>query len=210
MIDSDKKNFFRLIGDVYAFYRQDFSEFAGSVWWEAMRAYDLAAVKAALSRHCINPDSGQFMPRPADVVRMLQGGTQDQAALAWAKVDRAVRSVGSYADVVFDDALIHRAIQEIGGWVWLGQQKDDEWPFIAKRFETIYRSYRMRNEAPDYPRILTGISNAYNTREKLAEQQPILIGDPIIAQRVLAGGSVAPMLRVTNAADALRLGLEAA
>jgi len=211
MIDKDKKAFFELIANVYAFYRQDFSEFAGSVWWEAMRPFDLSAVRSAMSRHCVNPDSGQFLPKPADVVKMLSGGTADQAALAWAKVDRAVRSVGTYADVVFDDALIHRCVSELGGWVWLGQQVEDDWPFIAKRFETIYRSFRMRNETPEYQKVLVGIANSQNSREGKQENPPVLIGNPDAAAKVLAGGSTTPLLTTTRGADVvLRISQEAA
>src|SRR5690606_26216344 len=113
MIEQDRKAFFKLIADVSAFYGKDFSTFAGNVWWEAMKPFDFAAVADALNRHCVNPDSGQFMPKPADVVKMLQGSTQDSALVAWSKVDRAVRTVGTYRSVTFDDPLIQRVISEM-------------------------------------------------------------------------------------------------
>jgi len=85
MTEADREPFFTLLGDVYAFYRTDFSTFVGRVWWTAMQPYDLAAVNDAMGRHCANPDTGQYLPKPADVVRMLQGSTQDSALVAWAK-----------------------------------------------------------------------------------------------------------------------------
>ncbi len=206
---TDRKAFFVLLGNVYGFYRQDMSEFAGGMWWEALVPFDFAAVRAALNRHAINPDCGQFMPKPADVVRMLQGGTADQAATAWAKVDRALRTVGPWQDVAFDDALIHRCLAELGGWTWLGLQTEKEWPFIARRFETLYRGYRMRSELPAYPGVLTGLANAHNAREGRAEVAPLLIGDAAVAAGVAAMGGSAPLLAVTRVAEVtLRIGRE--
>jgi len=48
---ADKPKFFALMGDVQAFYGKDFSEFAGRVWWEALKSYDYRAVADALNRH---------------------------------------------------------------------------------------------------------------------------------------------------------------
>lgn len=93
------------------------SEFSLSLWWGALNCYTLSEVLGGLSRHVQNPDSGQFAPKPADVVRAIGGTTHDNSAMAWAKVDRAVRSIGGYEDVVFDDAYIHAAIEDMGGWV---------------------------------------------------------------------------------------------
>jgi hypothetical protein len=195
MIDpGDRSDFFALIASVFAFYRRDFSDFAGNVWWEAMAPFDLAAVKDALNRHCVNPDVGQFMPMPADVVRMLQGSTQDSALVAWAKVDRTIRTVGHHKSVVFEDALIHRVITEMGGWTALGTKEEKEWTFFKNEFVTRYRGYRGRKEIPEYPPVLIGIYEAYNSKSGFAIAPPILIGDPKRATAVMLGGSYTPLL----------------
>lgn len=189
MKDSDKAQFFTLVAGVYAFYRQDMSEFAGSVWWKAMKPFDFEAIADALNRHCVNPDTGQFMPKPADVVKMLQGSSQDSAMVAWSMVDKAVRQVGTYATVVFDDPIIHRVIHDMGGWVALGQKTEHEWPFVAKEFESRYRGYRIRSEVPEYPKTLIGIAEAQNSMEGRQSQPPVLIGDSSRAKHVLQGGT---------------------
>jgi hypothetical protein len=191
--------FIALIADVQAFYGKDLSEFGGNVWWEAMKPYDYRAVADALNRHCVNPDSGQFAPKPADVVKMLQGSTQDSALVAWAKVDRAVRSCGTYNSVVFDDPIIHRVIMDMGGWVQVGGKDEKEWPFVAKEFENRYRGYKMRNETPEYQRVLTGISESQNNRAGHKSHPPVLIGHAEQAKRVMLGGSDNPQLTFTRA-----------
>lgn len=203
MTPQDVAPFSALISDVYAFYRQDSSTFAVKVWWQAMQPFDFTAVAEALNRHCVNPDAGQFMPKPADVVKMLQGSTQDAALAAWAKVDRAVRTVGTYRSVVFDDPLIHRVLTEMGGWIEVGRKTEDEWPFVRNEFVNRYRGYRMRSEVPDYPPHLIGMSEAQNSKAGFQIEAPLLLGNPAVAAEVSRHGSSAPLLAVTQMSEQL-------
>ena len=188
MNSDDAKKFSTLISSVYAFYRQDVSQFAVGVWWEAMKPFDFVAVNDALNRHCINPDNGQFMPKPADVVRLLQGSSKDSALVAWAKVDRAIRTIGTYESVIFDDALIHAVITDMGGWVSLGNKKEDEWPFVGKEFEQRYRGYSSRNEKPTYAPVMVGMAEAQNTQMGFRSLLPRLVGNHARAQLVYDNG----------------------
>lgn len=172
-----------------------------AIYWQGLRDLDLAAVRHALNAHVQNPDSGQFMPKIADIRRMLGGSTQDSALRAWAKVDRAVRGVGNYASVVFDDALIHRVLHDMGGWIGLGTKTEDEWPFVAREFENRYRGYAMRGDRPEYPPVLIGISEAENSRSGFKADPPRLIGDPVKAQEVMAAGTDRPLIGFSTAGE---------
>lgn len=202
MRTDDLSDFADLLAGVMDLYGKPISEFATQVWWEAMRPYDLPAVRLAFSRHVQNPDSGQFAPKPADVIRMLGGTTQDSALRAWAKVDKGVRHVGPYASVAFDDALIHRVLHDMGGWVGLSAKAEDEWPFVAKEFENRYRGYAMRSERPEYPPVLAGISEAENVRRGLRSDPPRLIGDASKAEAVMQGGTHRPLIGFATASAA--------
>lgn len=190
----DFQKFHDGIAGVMGFYGKSLSRFALDVWWTALKSYELPAIIDAFNRHLANPDAGQFAPKPADIIRMLQGSTQDSALRAWAKVDRAVRSVGTYCDVVFDDALIHRVIQDMGGWIGLGTKSEAEWPFVAKEFENRYRGFRSRNERPSYAPVLIGIATAHNEPKGFESGKPVLIGNRQLAQRVLQEGASQPAL----------------
>lgn len=179
--------------------RKPLSGTALQVWWAALSMYDFAAVRRAFSVHMRDPDRGQFMPKPADIIRAIGGTTQDAALRAWAMVDKAVRQVGTYQSVVFEDAYIHRAIADMGGWIALGQKKEDEWPFVAREFENRYRGYAARRESPEYQRVLIGVYEAANATNGQPIAPPRLIGNPERCNAVLAGGSSAPMLTVTKA-----------
>lgn len=185
------------------------SAVAISMWWNVMRPYDLPAVRQAFDRHMRNPDAGQFMPKPADVLRMMTGSTQDSALVAWSKVDRAVRLVGTWESVAFDDALIHRVLADMGGWTALGMKTEHEWPFVAKEFENRYRGYRVRNESPEYPPVLVGIAQAQNSHENRESLPPVMAGDASAVKRVMHGGSNQPLLEFARA-DASDMALLAA
>jgi hypothetical protein len=190
----DFQKFHEGITGVMSFYGKSVSRFALDVWWTALRRFDLAAIVEAFNRHLANPDTGQFAPKPADIIRVLQGSTQDSALRAWAKVDQAVRSVGTYSDVVFDDALIHRVVQDMGGWIALGAKKEDEWPFVAREFESRYRGFKARGERPPYPPLLIGLASAHNHRKGYSSETPVLIGNEQSARHVFSGGSDQPVL----------------
>lgn len=196
MRSTERAAFAELIGGVYEFYRRDLTEFSLGVWWQSMQAYELDAVREALGRHCMNPDNGHFLPMPADVVKMLGGTTKDSALVAWSKVTQAVSRIGSWYTVVFDDPLIHRAIDEMGGWTWLCRQTEKEWPFVEKRFCDHYRVYKARNEVPAYPPKLVGYTDIDNASRGFPEMNPALVGDPWVCARVLEGGCASGAMRL--------------
>lgn len=191
------------INGVMAFYGKTVSQFALDVWWSALKAYDLPAIIDAFNRHLASPDVGSYPPKPADIVRMLGGRTIDKALSAWAKVDRAVRQVGTYESVAFDDAIIHRALHEMGGWVAMGQKTEDEWPFVAKEFENRYRAHAARGVTPEYPPVLIGIAEAHNEAKGLRSSAPRLIGNPDEAERVMSGGGGANLVGNTRAGESV-------
>lgn len=195
----DAPQFKQTIAAIYGLYGKELTSVTLTIWFEALKGYDLQAISAALSRHCVNPDNGQFLPKPADVVRLIDGGSEDAALLAWSKVDRAARSVGPYASVVFDDPIIHFALSHMGGWTELGTRKEGDWPFVRNQFVTLYRAARGRTF--EYPSKLLGIAEAGNARAGQPMPPPTLIGDPARAQAVLERGSTAPLLQVKTFAE---------
>lgn len=173
-----------------------------AMWFMALQRFDLPEIRCALSRHVGDPDRGQFPPRPADIVRQIDGSNSGAAPLAWGKVIRAAAQVGSYATVVFDDAAIHAAIADLGGWPEICRCTNDELPFLQRRFESAYRSYRERGNF-DYPSRLLGTHAISNTARGFDTGGATLIGDPqacrLVQERGVSGG-----LRLTQDASAPR------
>lgn len=191
-------NFIEVLEAVSEQYSKPLSDGLKGLYWEGLKGYDFEAVSLAFSRHLRNTENGQFMPKIADIVKMLEGSSQDSAFAAWTKVDKAVRQVGTYSTVIFDDPLIHRVISDMGGWMQLGQKQETEWPFVAKEFENRYRGFKSRNEIPEYPKSLTGIFEAHNSKEGFKSQPPVLIGEKEKALMVAKAGSDFPQLQINH------------
>lgn len=187
----EKKRFAALLTGLADYYKQEISRAVMALYWEGLKQYDFAAVEKACWAHTQNPDTGMWMPKIADIVKMVSGRTDDQAKVAWAKVDKAVRSVpGTGASVAFDDPIIHRVIADMGGWTSFGIKTEDEWPFVAKEFENRYRGFRMRGEVPAYPPRLLGAYEAANVSSgQQARAETYLIGQRESAIAVIKGGS---------------------
>lgn len=197
MNTSDRSQFFKILGGVYDFYGRDLSAFAGQVWWDACKTFALEQVSKAFSAHLMDAEHGRFLPKPADLVRVLQGTRTDRGLMAWAKVFDAIQRVGAYRSVCFDDGLIHAAIEDMGGWVTLCRSTTDELPFLQKRFCDTFKAYTTRGEDVAYPSMLPGVHALENGTRGYSTEKPTLIGDAERAKEVMALGSDLPKTRIT-------------
>jgi hypothetical protein len=198
-----KRKFAGLMTGLSDYYRQEISKSVLSIYFRALRPYEYEDIERAVDAHIINPETaGSFMPKANEIAKMIEGSTTDQSAIAWSKVDKAVRGVGPYKDVVFDDPIIHRVVGDMGGWVLMCSHDDIDWPFAGNEFKTRYKGYRMRGETPEYAPVLSGIANSHNEAEKVGMRfLPMLIGDESKCQAVMKGGSNAPLLQMRTASQ---------
>ena len=145
MIESERPQFAKILGTTYDLHGKRLNDDTTELWWAALSGYDFPLVRAAFSRHIQNPDQGQYCPKPADIIREIGGTTADASLIAGAQGMETMRRVGSYESVQFvGDPIIHRVLQDLGGWCWLGEQQEKELPFIEKRFRDAYRAWRHR------------------------------------------------------------------
>lgn len=199
MTHEEKRQFKGLIASVYDLYRKGdtLSPTTMSLWFNALEGYELPIISAALTHHARNPDTGMYLPMPADVVRLIEGGSDDVGLIAWGKVDRAVRSVGPYRTVVFDDPLIHYTLTQFGGWPKVCTFTEEDWKFQRQPFVTMYKGARQRRI--EYPAKLLGIAEATNGEKH--REPPYLIGNEEGCRHVLATGSALPALEMRPARD---------
>jgi hypothetical protein len=179
-----------------------------SLYWQGLQDLDIDAVRKALNAHVQNPDTGQYMPKIADIRRMLGGTTRDAALMAWNKVQEAVGRAGGYRSVCFDDPIINRAVHDMGGWPEICTKGMDELPFVERNFCDRYRAYKTHGGAPGHPAYLLGLCEAQNVQGGFKSEPPMLVGDAESARRVMLGGSSIPLIPVTlsdHAASVLRL-----
>jgi len=204
MMPADRRAFADALAAAYTLYRVELSQAVTAMWWRALQGYEITAVLDALGKHAMNTDTGQFLPKPADVVKVLEGTTSDTALLAWSKVLDGVKRFGTYGSVVFDDPIIHRVLNDLGGWPWLGRQESKELPFVENRFRDAYRAWKSRGLITDYPRSLPGIIEHQNAAAGFAgvNVNTRFIGDETRAKAVLAGPREQPLIVQREAAGA--------
>jgi hypothetical protein len=70
----DKQAFAQTLTAIADLYGKDISDAGLGIWWSALEHYSLAQIQQALSNHARDPDRGAWMPKPADVVRQIEGG----------------------------------------------------------------------------------------------------------------------------------------
>jgi len=203
------QKFVEVLAGVHDFYGKELTPFAAQVCHQACKQFDVEQVTKALSAHLMDPERGQFMPKPADIVRQLQGTHTDRSLIAWGKVFGAMQSVGAYASVVFDEGIIHAVIEDMGGWPKLCRCNNDELPFIQKRFCDSYKAYAGRSDLI-YPAQLTGQHEQENSKlGYVMNRKPTLIGDQQKALAVNQSGVSGPKTQMVEMSSVVARLLEA-
>lgn len=192
MQTDDMPNFSAMLIGIGSLYGKTISELLTDIYWQSLEGFEFADVLSAFQRHIQNPDCGQYFPKPADIIRLIEGSGETKALQAWARVERAISQVGAYRSVVFDDALIHAVIEAMGGWISLCHTNLDELPFRANEFQKRYRGFV--NKPPErHPPYLYGIAECWNSKEGYAVQPPVLIGEIEKAKQVMVTGGGLPL-----------------
>ncbi len=187
MLPSDIPKFTAMIAGIGELYGKAISEALTDIYWQSLKRFELCDVRQAFQSHINNPDCGQFFPKPADVVRFIEGCGETKALQAWAKVEKAISRIGSYQSIAFDDPLIHAVLDDMGGWVKLCSVTVTEMPFRANEFQKRYMGFV--NKPPQrHPKYLRGITERDNGKDGYPIKPPLLIGDPQKAEQVMLSG----------------------
>jgi hypothetical protein len=176
MNDSDKANFARLMTAVAELHNKKLSQQLFDIYWHALKKYEYKDIMRSLNRLIVDPDVGQFMPKPADIVRSNDGDSNTKAILAWGKVMQAIRQVGAWDSVVFDDKKIHAVIEDMGGWIELCRKSTKELGFLSNEFEKRYRAYQYQNDQCFPSRLVGKLEQCSDYQNGSETIQPKYIG----------------------------------
>lgn len=199
MIKSEYAQFAAIWTQAYEVYEKKPSDGAIDMAFAALERFDIGDIRRALTAHINDADQGRFTPKPADVVRHIDGDPKSRSLSAWTKVIGAISGCGPWPSVAFDDPIIHVVIEDMGGWIALCEITDKDEPFKRNEFATRYAGYIGR-PPETYPAKLIGMSEAHNAGEH-AEfvKPPMLIGDAQKALGVIEQGGERKQL-IHNAA----------
>jgi len=128
---------------------KEVSELLARAYWKAIEPYTDEECEKCFDR-CT--DECDWFPKIPDIHKRMSGNTSggDQATIAWTEVDKAVRTIGNYQSVQFDDPVTHSVIQAMGGWSELCQCSNDEWKWKRVEFEKLYPTMKKKGEHEPY------------------------------------------------------------
>lgn len=178
MEQKDKKQFATVMAGLAEVFSPDKpgpSSMAMEIYFKALQEYAIEDIERA----CLSLVENRVfngLPKPGEIKEAINGPQQDQAILAWQKVDKAVRDHGQYASVRFvDDPVIHGVIEMMGGWPQFQDCPLDEWKWKQKEFERLYGVLKRRGDHPNYLPGIVEIENVGRGRQD-ATPPPVEIG----------------------------------
>ena len=171
MTDNDKAEFARIWSASWSLYEKTVTDDVLSISFEALKTYSIEQVHHGLTLHIQSTKTGKFVPRPTDVIAHISINPSNQAESAWEQVDYAIRHIGAWESVYFDDELIGMIINKLGGWVQLC--KSTEYVLEKQKSQFIEHYLRLRESPPitQVNRPLLGIA----ARQSKKHIQPITV-----------------------------------
>lgn len=191
MDEKDYKPFIAELTGVMSFYRLDITKFTANMWWGICKRFSLEQIRKAFQVHVQDPEQGVFAPKPANIVKILEGTRTDNSRTAWGRVLESMSRVGAYTDVVFDDHVIHAVIKDLGGWPTVCRTNEDELGYLETRFCKSYQAYSNREDVT-FPPFLAGDRSPDEMWAKrgLKPPMPAMIGDKAKCEQVYRLGSM--------------------
>jgi hypothetical protein len=182
MINGDRQKFDSILIALAEMFEQQISETRLDLYFEALRDISIEDFQKAAN---VVARSGRFFPKPIDFREAVHGSLDDKALQALMRLEDAVKRIGQYKSVVFDDSVIHMAVQALDGWQAVCLLQIDEWKWKRKEFLSLYKSYAVN--PCQYPEKLIGYHDHKNTINGHPENigKPVLIGDQHKAMAVL-------------------------
>ena len=155
MKNEDKRAFFDLMMAAGEVYGREVTQPMAAIYFSALANVSIEQVQEAMMAHMQNPDSGQFFPKPADLIKQMTGTTkqqdaaiEDKAAIAWACIERDIRRIGSYGTLKLEDKQALATVKAMGGWQSICQTETSKMEWKRKEFIRMYETFeRMPLEA---------------------------------------------------------------
>ncbi len=164
MISADQEKFTQGLMILAEVYNRKLSSLLLHTYWKCLKKYSLAVFETTLWNFVKNPDvSKKGFPSPAEWIKAIDGDAESKSLMAWTVIIKAIRHIGHYDSVMFNDPLIHLIIEDMGGWIFLCQQFERELIFLQKEFERRYKNYYSTNQLNIESSYLTGQIEHQNT-----------------------------------------------
>lgn len=155
--------------------------------WEELlvKKYGIDAISDAAVKLMANRSRYEKgFPRIREMIDILEksdNNFEDIAQEQFLITKDTITSHGAYRSVQFDDPIIHKVIESMGGWVNFCMTQLTDWTWKEKEFIKYYVSYRSLNDDGklELPRYLQGLSPTAQVSEVKTYHPATKKGDPI-------------------------------
>lgn len=143
------------------------------VYYQAFKHWEYEDFKKGCER-VMDKRVYKGLPKIPEIKEAIYGNLEDRAALAYHTMINALKRVGSWQTVIFEDGAIGQAIDAMGGWEYVNNITIDEWKFRRKDFESLYIAHTNRGDTK--PFTCFGLFDKINgTSGHISQNKPILI-----------------------------------
>lgn len=181
------KNWMAMLGEAFD---REISKNLSNLYWIALNQFTDEQCESAFKQASV---SCKFFPKPAELIELINGpkGNIDDIAMVQANaVINAMKNVGAYKSVVFDDPITMAVIQQgYGGWQKMcADSNEDQNKWFRMEFAKIYKAYSSQNVTLSGK--LIGIHETENLELGYNDHIPetVLIGDPGKAKQIMHSG----------------------
>ncbi|WP_290925028.1 DUF6475 domain-containing protein [Halodesulfovibrio sp.] len=140
----------------------------------------------------------KFFPKPAEIIELIQGSPEDVAEFEASKVVNAVRRVGGYRSVAFDNPTTAAVIEyAFGGWAkFCCEFLDANEKWFRKEFCNTYAAFARRG-VQHFGELAGRAAISNEGHCKPHQENLALIGDAGRAQAALAAGQEQRKTQIT-------------
>lgn len=166
MNNQDKIAFAELMTGIGEAYNKEVSKNLMSIYFDSLINFSIEDVKKSFSRHLVDPKHGTFFPKPADIVRNIDGEqrtSENRAMIAWMEIERCMSRFGAYGTLELDDKQALMAVKAMGSWQHLCHTDREKLGFKRQEF---IKNYEALENTPIemLPQKMLGIEDLHNQR----------------------------------------------
>lgn len=178
MTDKDAKRFAEImsvLNEVFGDQGKQISDLKMEFYFRALSDLSIEQINDATIL-LANTKTIHTFPTPAEIRQAIEGNPHDKANVAFDKLLNAVRTIGPYRSIAFDDPAIHVFVDSYGGWEEICDRTVEDWKYMRNEFVRGYSGYAMR--ANSAPLRLTGIHESNNRLNGYDHHSPVaLVGE---------------------------------
>lgn len=182
MTKSDMKRFCFLMAALGEAFSQEASPQKVEIYYQALKDVDILTIEKSVWQ-VINTRATASFPKVAEIREALQVDSEDIAILALEKFERAMREIGPYESVIFDDPVIHRVVDSFdGGWTGINNITSEDWVWARKDWLKLYKALATDTKRRT-PVKLIGLVEHENSVNGHFDNipKPKIVGDEVLA-----------------------------